>query len=120
MGEDQKKRVAIFRFGVISDFLARNYIRNYMERGERERLLRDKCARRWRISFSNRTRPSRSAILGGGPGSTAKAAASWHLFTPWAGMTVVAAGPWIRKPLRPRSVCGENCPLRQRLPSSAR
>ncbi|CAO0823252.1 hypothetical protein DFAR_3600006 [Desulfarculales bacterium] len=39
MGEDQKKRVAIFRFSVISDFFARNY----MERGERARLLRNKC-----------------------------------------------------------------------------
>ncbi|CAO0823068.1 hypothetical protein DFAR_3460047 [Desulfarculales bacterium] len=36
--ENQKKRIAIFRFGVISDFFARDY----MERGERERLLRDK------------------------------------------------------------------------------
>ncbi|CAO0823569.1 hypothetical protein DFAR_3780004 [Desulfarculales bacterium] len=40
VGEGQKKLVAIFRFGVISDFFARDY----MERGERERLLRDKCA----------------------------------------------------------------------------
>ncbi|CAO0820674.1 hypothetical protein DFAR_1800012 [Desulfarculales bacterium] len=31
----QKKRVAIFRFGVINDFFARDY----MERGEREKLL---------------------------------------------------------------------------------
>ncbi|CAO0819771.1 hypothetical protein DFAR_630016 [Desulfarculales bacterium] len=58
--EDQKKRVAIFRFGVISDFFARDY----MERGDRERLLRDKCAQRWQIPFFNRTRLSRSTILG--------------------------------------------------------
>ncbi|CAO0822992.1 hypothetical protein DFAR_3420002 [Desulfarculales bacterium] len=38
----RKKRVAIFRFSVISDFFARDY----MERGKRERLLRDKCAQR--------------------------------------------------------------------------
>lgn len=60
MDEDQKKQVAIFRFGVISDFFARDY----MERGERERLLRDKCVQRWQIPFSNRTRLSRSTILG--------------------------------------------------------
>ena len=60
MDEDQKKRVAILRFGVISDFFARDY----MERGERERLLRDKCAQRWQSPFSNRTRLSRSTILG--------------------------------------------------------
>ncbi|CAO0820138.1 hypothetical protein DFAR_1390011 [Desulfarculales bacterium] len=35
-----------------------------MERGERERLLRDKCAQRWQIPSSNRTRLSRSTILG--------------------------------------------------------
>ncbi|CAO0822714.1 hypothetical protein DFAR_3250011 [Desulfarculales bacterium] len=45
MDEDQKKRIAIFRFGAISDFFARDY----MERGERERLLRNKCAQRWQI-----------------------------------------------------------------------
>ena len=59
MEEDQKKRAAIFRFGVISDF----FTREQMERGERERLLRDKCAQRWQIPFSNRTRLSRSTIL---------------------------------------------------------
>ncbi|CAO0822162.1 hypothetical protein DFAR_2860007 [Desulfarculales bacterium] len=58
--EDQKKRGAIFRFGVISDFLAKDY----MERGERERLLRDKCAQRWQIPSSNRIRLSHSTILG--------------------------------------------------------
>ncbi|CAO0822755.1 hypothetical protein DFAR_3290003 [Desulfarculales bacterium] len=46
--EDQKKRVAIFRFGAISDFFARDY----MENGEREGLLRDKCAQRWQIPSS--------------------------------------------------------------------
>lgn len=60
MDEDRKKQVAIFRFGVISDFFARDQ----MERGERERLLADKCAQRWQIPFSNRTRLSRSTILG--------------------------------------------------------
>ncbi|CAO0823467.1 hypothetical protein DFAR_3710025 [Desulfarculales bacterium] len=34
-GRGSKKRVAIFRFGVINDFFARDY----MERGEREKLL---------------------------------------------------------------------------------
>ncbi|CAO0822526.1 hypothetical protein DFAR_3150006 [Desulfarculales bacterium] len=60
MDEDQKERVAILRFGVISDLLARDY----MERDERERLLWNKCAQRWQILFSNRTRLSRSTILG--------------------------------------------------------
>ncbi|CAO0822923.1 hypothetical protein DFAR_3380006 [Desulfarculales bacterium] len=62
MDENQKRRVAIFRFGVISCCFARDY--DYMERGERERLLRDKCAQRWQIPFSNRIRLSRFTILG--------------------------------------------------------
>ncbi|CAO0821261.1 hypothetical protein DFAR_2210069 [Desulfarculales bacterium] len=54
-----KKRVAIFRFSVISDFFARDY----MEHGERYRLLWGKYAQRWQTPFSNRTRLSRSTIL---------------------------------------------------------
>ncbi|CAO0822243.1 hypothetical protein DFAR_2910017 [Desulfarculales bacterium] len=62
--EGQKKRPekasGTFRLGVISDFFARDY----MERSERERFLRDKCVQRWQIPSSNRTRLSRSTILG--------------------------------------------------------
>ncbi|CAO0824248.1 hypothetical protein DFAR_530022 [Desulfarculales bacterium] len=43
MDKDQKKRVAVFRFGVVSDFLARDC----MGLSERERLLRGKCVQRW-------------------------------------------------------------------------
>jgi len=57
--KDQKKQVAVFRFGVISDFVTRNRF----ERGERERLLKDKCAQSWQIPFSNRTRLARATIL---------------------------------------------------------
>ncbi|CAO0824076.1 hypothetical protein DFAR_4040035 [Desulfarculales bacterium] len=35
-----------------------------MGRGEREKLMRDKCVQRWQIPFSNCTRLSRSTILG--------------------------------------------------------
>lgn len=59
MDEEQKKQVAIFRFGVISDFVTPVKL----ERGEKERLLQDKCARPWHIPQSNRTRISRGAIL---------------------------------------------------------
>jgi len=58
MTEDRKKRVAAFRFGVISDFV--NAAR--LEHGERERLLREKCARKWEIPHSGRTRIGRSTI----------------------------------------------------------
>ena len=39
MDEDQKKDVAIFRFGVISDFVSGVHL----ERGEQEQFLREKC-----------------------------------------------------------------------------
>ncbi|CAO0819733.1 hypothetical protein DFAR_1110003 [Desulfarculales bacterium] len=35
-----------------------------MERGDREKLLRDKYAQRWQTPFSNRILLSRSTILG--------------------------------------------------------
>jgi putative transposase len=59
MTEEQKKQVATFRFGVIHEFV------NTKElcRGERERLIREKCERRWSIPFSNRTRIGRTTIL---------------------------------------------------------
>lgn len=59
MDEEQKKEVAVFRFGVISDFVSRARL----EWGERERLLEEKCAREWQIPFSGRTRLSRTTIL---------------------------------------------------------
>jgi putative transposase len=59
MQEQQQKDVAVFRFGVISDFVTRSR----MERGEQERLLAEKCARVWQIPHSNRSRLARSTIL---------------------------------------------------------
>lgn len=60
MTEDQKKEIAIFRFGVIGEFVTGAQL----DYGEKERLLQDKCARKWMIPHSNRTRLSRSTILG--------------------------------------------------------
>ncbi|MBL6995600.1 MAG: IS481 family transposase, partial [Desulfobacula sp.] len=45
MTEDEKMQVAVFRFGVISDFV--NGI--WMSRTERRRLMREKCACKWPI-----------------------------------------------------------------------
>jgi len=59
MDEEQKKQVAVFRFGVIHD-LARGV---QWGRGERERLLREKCGRKWQMPFSQKTRLTRSTIL---------------------------------------------------------
>ena len=51
MTEDEKMQVAVFRFGVISDFV----IGSQMSRAEKRRLIRDKCARKWQIPFSEKT-----------------------------------------------------------------
>jgi len=59
MEEDQKKQVAVFRFGVIHEFVG-GAVLDY---GEQERLLLQKCARKWQIPFSNRTRIGRATIL---------------------------------------------------------
>jgi putative transposase len=59
MTEEQKKEVAVFRYGIIADFVGATRL----DRGEQEELLRDKCARKWQIPYSGRTRLSRSTIL---------------------------------------------------------
>ena len=58
MTEDEKMQVAVFRFGVISDFV----IGSQMSRAEKRRLMHDKCARKWQIPFSEKTRLSRGTI----------------------------------------------------------
>jgi len=59
MNEEQKMEVAIFRFGVIHDFVSGVHL----DRGEQNRLLREKCKRKWSIPHSSRTRLTRSTIL---------------------------------------------------------
>jgi len=59
MTENEKQRVAIFRFSVIHEFVGGAVL----SRTERRQLLKDKCARKWDIPSSDRTRISRSAIL---------------------------------------------------------
>ncbi len=58
MTKDEKMEVGVFRFSVISDFI--NAIQ--MTRSERKRLIQDKCARKWRIPFSEKTRISKGTI----------------------------------------------------------
>ena len=58
MTEDEKMEVGVFRFSVISDFI--NAIQ--MTRSERRRFIQDKCARKWRIPFSEKTRISKGTI----------------------------------------------------------
>ncbi len=58
MEEEKKREVATFRFGVISDLV----VSHGLERGERERLLREKAGRQWGIPYSRRTRISASTL----------------------------------------------------------
>ena len=58
MNEQQKQQVAIFRFGVISDFVSPTRL----GWGERARLIEQKCDRQWQIPFSHRTRLSPPTI----------------------------------------------------------
>ena len=58
MNDEQKKQVAIFRFGVISDFVSPTRL----HWGERARLLKQKCVRQWQIPFSQRTRLSPGTV----------------------------------------------------------
>lgn len=60
MTEEQKKEIAVFRFGVIGEFVTGVNL----DYGEKERLLQQKCARKWSIPYSSRTSLSRSTILG--------------------------------------------------------
>ncbi len=58
MTEDEKIEVAVFRNGVISDFINGSQ----MTRAEKRRLLRERCARKWNIPFSAKTRISKTTI----------------------------------------------------------
>lgn len=58
MREEEKLEIAKFRFGIISDFVTGV---RFM-RGERERLLQEKCARKYVIPFSTRTSISKGTI----------------------------------------------------------
>ena len=59
MDDDKKNQIATFRFGVIHDLVGHVTL----EPGEQERLIREKCDRKWVIPFSDKTRITRSTIL---------------------------------------------------------
>ena len=66
MTEDEKMQVAVFRFSVIGDFVNGTQ----MSRAERRRLMREKCARKWPIPFSAKTRITRGTIAAAAQQST--------------------------------------------------
>jgi len=57
--EQQQIKVATFRFGIICELVNGTYL----DYGERERIIQEKCAREWDIPYSDRTSISRSTIL---------------------------------------------------------
>jgi transposase InsO family protein len=59
MDQDLRKRIAVFRFGLISDLVSQKG----MSRGEQEARLQDLVARRWEIPGSPRSSIARSTIL---------------------------------------------------------
>ena len=58
MDEELKKRIAVFRFGVIADFVGDRAL----PRGDIERLMKDKCDQKWQIPGSGRTSISESTM----------------------------------------------------------
>ena len=58
MTEQDKRKIALFRYGVIAELVSRTDV----SRGERERTIRGLSKREWEIPGSQRTRISRSTI----------------------------------------------------------
>ena len=58
MDDELKKRIAVFRYGVIADFVGSRKL----AWGETKRLIKDKCARKWQIPGSQRSSISESTI----------------------------------------------------------
>jgi len=59
MKEDQKKDVALFRYSIISDLVNAKDL----DWGEQERLIREKCSRKWSIPYSEKTSLGRTCIV---------------------------------------------------------
>ena len=59
MDDDKRQRIATFRFGVIHDLVGHVEL----DPGEQERLIREKCARKWVIPFSEKTSISRGTVI---------------------------------------------------------
>lgn len=58
MTDKKNEEIAVFRFGVIHEFVGGARL----SRDERRQLLREKCARKWVIPYSGRTRISENTI----------------------------------------------------------
>ncbi len=59
MRENHKQEVALFRFGIINEFV--NGI--MLDHGQQEKMIREKCARKWIIPYSGKSSISRGTVL---------------------------------------------------------
>mgnify|MGYP000085471825 FL=1 len=58
MTKNKDEAIAVFRFGVIHEFIGATRL----TKSEKRRLLREKCERKWVIPYSSRTRISENTI----------------------------------------------------------
>jgi putative transposase len=59
MFQDRPTQIALFRYGIISDFVNQFPLKH----GDQEQLIRYKCDRSWQIPGSDRTKIARATIL---------------------------------------------------------
>ena len=59
MDTDNNQQITAFRFGVIHDLVGNVEL----DQGEQDKLLRQKCERKWVIRFSDKARITRSTIM---------------------------------------------------------
>lgn len=59
MNEEQSKKIGLFRYGIISDFINQTSL----PYGKQEELLSAKCKSKWKIPYSDRVKISRGIIL---------------------------------------------------------
>jgi len=57
--DDKNMEIATFRFGVIADFVTGVHL----DYGDKERLIREKLCRRYKIPYSHKTRITRSTLM---------------------------------------------------------
>lgn len=92
MEENQKMDIAVFRYSVIHDFVGGVNL----EYGEKQKLLREKCARKWAILILTKpvSAKARSCV---GFSAMKTVAERWNHFTPKGVMTGENKGHWIPK-----------------------
>ena len=68
-----------------------------LDRGDRERLIREKCDHQWQIPNSERSRLSRTTLSAGSSSMTD----GWNRYIPGTGPISGRAGPWRKRSPKP-------------------